>query len=110
VFAMFLEDMQQNTSNVWRIPIEVVKETKGIYNFKASRHHMRIQARRDPKKKWLEMRYCTMQEEVEWIVQDWHAQWKVPVAQKKGKKPKEQVEVGPSRNIGNPVDNTRKDA
>jgi hypothetical protein len=105
---MFLEDMQQKTTNVWRIPIEVVKENEGIANFKASRHHMWIQARRDPKKKWLEMRYCTMREEVEWIVKDWPVQWKVPVTQKKGTKPKEQAEAGPSRKTGSPTDNTRK--
>jgi hypothetical protein len=44
---------------VWRIQIEVVEENEGIANFKASRHHMWIHARRDPKKKWLEIRYCT---------------------------------------------------
>jgi hypothetical protein len=79
VFSMFLEDMQQKTTNVWRIPIEVVQENEGIANFKASRHHLWIQARRDPKKKWLEMRYCTSREEVDWIVKDWPVQWKVPV-------------------------------
>jgi hypothetical protein len=67
IFSMFLEDMQQNTTNVWRIPIEVVQENEGISNFKASRHQSWIQARRDPKKKWLEMRYCTSCEEVYWI-------------------------------------------
>jgi hypothetical protein len=30
VFAMFLEDMQQKTANVWRIHVEVVQEYKGI--------------------------------------------------------------------------------
>jgi hypothetical protein len=30
VFSMFLEDMQQKTTNVWRIPIEVVQENEGI--------------------------------------------------------------------------------
>jgi hypothetical protein len=64
VFSMFLEYMQQKTTSVWRIPIEVFKETEGIYNFKASRHHMWIQAKIYPKKKWLEMRYYTTWEEV----------------------------------------------
>jgi hypothetical protein len=59
---------------VWRIPIEVDKENEGIVNFKASRHHIYIQAKRDPRKKWLEMRYYKTREEVEWIVKDCHAQ------------------------------------
>jgi hypothetical protein len=53
VFSMFLEEMQYNIAKIWRIPIEVVQENEGIANFKASRHHMLIQARMDPKKKWL---------------------------------------------------------
>jgi hypothetical protein len=34
VFSMFLKDMQQKTSNVWRIPIEVVQENEVISRFK----------------------------------------------------------------------------
>jgi hypothetical protein len=37
---MFLEDIQKNKTNVWRILVEVVKENKGIMNFKASTHLM----------------------------------------------------------------------
>ena len=35
VFSMFLEDMQQNTTNVCRILVEVVQGNEGIANFKA---------------------------------------------------------------------------
>jgi hypothetical protein len=108
VFSMFLEDMQQKTTNVWRIPIEVVQGNEGISNFKASRHHLWIQATRDPKKKWLEMRYCTSREEVDWIVKDWPVQWKVPTTQKKGTNPKEPTEAGTSKKTSSPTDNTRK--
>jgi hypothetical protein len=68
---------------MWIIPIKVVKENEGISNFKASRHHIWIQARSDPKKKWIEMRYYTTREEVEWIVIDYPMQWKIPVKQNK---------------------------
>jgi hypothetical protein len=34
---MFLEDMKQNTTNVWRIPVEVVKENEDIQGLKTSR-------------------------------------------------------------------------
>jgi hypothetical protein len=44
VFAMLLEEIQQCTMNVWCIPMEVVQETDGIAKFKASRHHVWIQA------------------------------------------------------------------
>jgi hypothetical protein len=72
--------MQQKTTNVCRIPIQVVQENEGNANFKAFKHHMWIQATRDPQKKWLEMQYCASREEVEWIVKD----------NKKGAKPKQQ--------------------
>lgn len=42
VFAMLLEEIQQLTTNVWRIPVEVIQETEGIARFKASRYHMWI--------------------------------------------------------------------
>jgi hypothetical protein len=86
---MFLEDMKQKIYNVWRILVEVVQGNEGIANFKASRHHLWVQDTRDPKNKWMEMRYCTSREEVEWIVKEYPAQWKVPTTQNKGTKPKE---------------------
>jgi hypothetical protein len=52
VFSMLLEDMQHKKTNVWIILVELVQENEGIVNFKASRHHMWIWAKRlDPKKK-----------------------------------------------------------
>jgi len=52
---MTLEDIQERKTNVWSIHVEVVQEYKGIVGFKVSKHHMWIQALRDPKKKWLEI-------------------------------------------------------
>jgi hypothetical protein len=93
--------------NVWRIPVEVVQEYEGISRFKASKHHMWIQATRDLKKKWLEMQYCVSREEVDWIIKDWPMQWKV-LATKKTTKPKEKIEAGPSTKTSSPTANTRK--
>jgi hypothetical protein len=70
---MLLEEIQQRTYNVWCIPMEVIQETKGIGNFKASWHHMWIQDIRDPNKVCLDMQYCITKEEVEWIFKDWSA-------------------------------------
>jgi hypothetical protein len=55
VFAMLLAEIQKHTTNVWHIPMEVIQETEGIAKFKESRHHVWIQAIRDPRKAWLEM-------------------------------------------------------
>jgi hypothetical protein len=73
----------------WRIPPEVVEEYKKIANFKASRHNMWIQEKRDPEKEWLQMRYCVTIEEVQWEMKDWKEEWKVPVEPTKDKKPSE---------------------
>jgi hypothetical protein len=50
--------MQEKIADTWVISPEVVKEHERIANFKAYRHNIRIQARRDPKKAWLNMKYC----------------------------------------------------
>jgi hypothetical protein len=41
---------------------------QGIAYFKASRHNMWIQAKRDPKKEWLQLRYYVIGEEVQWAM------------------------------------------
>jgi len=76
VFTIPLEEIKQHITNVWCIPMGVVQESEGIARFKASMHHMWIQAARDPKKEWLEMQYCVTREEIDWIVKEWSAQWK----------------------------------
>jgi hypothetical protein len=53
---------------MWCILVEVIQATKWIARFKASRHHMWIQAARDPKKAWLEMKCCVTKEEVDLII------------------------------------------
>jgi len=90
------------------IPVEVVQGNEGIANFKASKHHLWIQDTRYPKKKWLELRYCTSREEVDWIVKDWSALWKVPVLEKKGTKQKEPAKAGTSKKTISLDENTRK--
>jgi hypothetical protein len=64
----------------------VVKEHEGIANFKEYRHNTWIQARRDPKKTWLKMQYFIIAEEVQWVLEEWPDQWKVPVVGMKGEK------------------------
>jgi hypothetical protein len=88
--ACILRRCRKNIAETWRISPGVVKEIEGISNFKASRHNMWIQERRDPKKKWLNMKYYITVEEVQWVIGEFPDQWKVPVAEKKGTKGKEQ--------------------
>jgi hypothetical protein len=76
---MLLEEIQQCTTNVWCIPMEVVQETEGITKFKESKCHMWIQATRDPRKAWIDMQYHVTRESIEWIIKDWLAQWKMLV-------------------------------
>jgi hypothetical protein len=106
---MLYDEMQEKLENTWRIPPEVVRENQGITNFQASRHNMWIQAKRDPKKEWLQLRYCVTGEEVQWAMKDWPEEWKVPVIPKKVPKSKQQVEVGPSKKSTSPTTNTRKE-
>jgi hypothetical protein len=43
--------------------------------FREFRNHVWIQATRDPKKVWLNMKYCVTRGEVDSIIKDWPAQW-----------------------------------
>jgi hypothetical protein len=47
---MLMKEIKKCTTNVWRIIVEVIQETEGIARFKASKHHIWIQAAMDPKK------------------------------------------------------------
>jgi hypothetical protein len=57
----------------------VVTQFREIANFKETRHNMWIQARRDPGKEWLQLRYCVTEEDVEMAMRDWHNDWRIPV-------------------------------
>jgi len=57
IFTTYYNEMQEKIANTWRIPLEVVEEHQSIANFKAFRHNMWIQAKRDPKKECLQLRY-----------------------------------------------------
>jgi len=50
IFTKYMEEIQEKVPKTWRIPPEVVEEHKKISNFKASRHNMWIQERRDLEK------------------------------------------------------------
>jgi hypothetical protein len=58
---------------------------------------MWIQEKRDPKKEWLQLRYCVTGEQVQWAIKDWPKEWKVRVIPNKVSKTNQQVEVGLSK-------------
>ena len=76
---------------------------------------MRIKATRDPKKEWLEMKYCVTREHIDWIIKHWPTKWKMLVGKRttrpvatQSTKHKRQVEAGPSAKTNILADNTRK--
>jgi hypothetical protein len=78
---------------------------------------MWIHDARDPKKAWLEMKYCIAKEEVDWIVKYWPVQRKLPISKpttraimKQSSRPKEKDELGSSARTNSLADKTRKDA
>jgi hypothetical protein len=71
-FSRYFSEIQESIANSWRITPDVVAQFRDIANFKATRHNMWIQARRDPGKEWLQLRYCVTEEDVEMAMRDWH--------------------------------------
>jgi hypothetical protein len=50
IFEGYLRDLQDTIANIWRITLQAVTNYQGIANFKATRHVMWIQVRKDPNK------------------------------------------------------------
>jgi hypothetical protein len=73
----------------------VVRENQGIANFQASRHNIWIHDKRDPKKEWMQLRYCVTREEVQWVMKDCPEECKVHAISKKVQKYKKWIEFGP---------------
>jgi hypothetical protein len=57
---------------------------------------MWIQERRDPRKKWLQLRYCVTKEEVEMSMRYWPNDWKILVLNQEVPKGKV-VDVGQTK-------------
>jgi len=85
-----------------------MEEHQSIDNFRDSKHNMCIQAKRDPKKEWLQLRYSVIAKELQWAMKYWTKEWSVPVASKKGSKGVKQAEDGTSQKSNSPTTNTIK--
>jgi hypothetical protein len=43
-----------------------------------TRHTVWIQAKKDPKNQWLQLRYCIKEEDIEMAIKDWHVDdWRI---------------------------------
>jgi hypothetical protein len=72
MFAGYYNDLQESIANTWQITLEVVMQYQDIAKFKVTRHAVWIQPRKDPKKEWLQLRYCVKEEGIEMAFKDWH--------------------------------------
>jgi hypothetical protein len=82
MFMIYLTEIQNRVAETWRIPIETVQEFGQIANFQASRHSMWLQAKRDPAKEWLQLKYCVTMQDIQMEVQEWPEEWRVPTIPK----------------------------
>jgi hypothetical protein len=78
-FSRYFGEIQESIVNSWRITPDVFAQLMDIANFKASRNNMWIKVCRDPRKEWLQLRYCIMEEDVEMAMRDRHDDWKIRV-------------------------------
>jgi hypothetical protein len=69
-FARYFNEIQKSVMNTWRITPGVVLQYREIANFRATRHNMWIQAYMDPRKEWLQLRYCVTEEDIEISTRD----------------------------------------
>jgi hypothetical protein len=78
IFEGYLCDLQEDISNMWRITPHAVTRYRDIANFKATRHTIWIQVRKDPDKQWLQMRYCITEGDIDLVIKDWEDEWRIP--------------------------------
>jgi hypothetical protein len=79
IFEGYLHNLQETITNIWRITSHDVENYQRITNFKATRHVMWIQVRKDPNKKWLQLCYFIMEGDIKMAIKDWEEEWRIPV-------------------------------
>jgi hypothetical protein len=82
MFMIYLTEIQNRVTKTWRIPIETIQEFGKIANFQASHHSMWLQAKRDPAKEWLQLKYCVTMQDIQMEVQEWLEEWRTPTIPK----------------------------
>jgi hypothetical protein len=63
-----------------------------IARFQAYRHHIYIQAHKDPREEWVQSKYKITEEDIQLIMQDWEPDWKVPANETKTEHPDNEEE------------------
>jgi hypothetical protein len=79
MFYVYKEVILTSIQNTLRILPHVVEAYKWIACFKSRRHHMYIQAKKDPEKQWLKCRYKLIEVDMGQIIEDWEDEWKTPI-------------------------------
>jgi hypothetical protein len=82
MFSQYLTKIQNNLEDTWRITLEAVQEFGQIVNFQVSHHNMWVQAKKDPTKEWLQLKYCMMMHEIQMEFHEWPKEWRVPTIPK----------------------------
>jgi hypothetical protein len=54
-----------------------VEEYDTVMKFHAERNHMYIKSKKDPKKKWVQMKYNITKEDIQLFMQCWVPNWKI---------------------------------
>jgi hypothetical protein len=89
MFYVYKEVIQMSIQNTPCILPQVVEAYKGIACFKDGRHHMYIQAKKDPEQQWLSCRYKLTEVDVGQIIEDWEDEWKTPVPEAEQSEPQQ---------------------
>jgi hypothetical protein len=65
---------------------------------------MWIQARKDPDKQWLQMRYCITEGDIDMVISEWDDEWRIPVLTQElsGKNNRRRGRAGRNPAKGNP--------
>ena len=70
VFKGYICGLQDTIANTWRITPKVVAQYHGIAKFKSTIHVKWIQVQKDPDKKWLQLRYCITEGDIQMVIKD----------------------------------------
>jgi hypothetical protein len=77
-FFLYGERIQKCIKNTPCISPQLVEVYTLIAWFREDRHHIYIQAKKDPREEWVQKKYKITKEDIHLIMQDWDPYWKVP--------------------------------
>jgi hypothetical protein len=69
-FYIYNEMIQKSIQSMLHVPPQMVEAYKPVVRFKAGRHHMYVQAKKDPNQQWFPTWYKLTEEEMGHIMAD----------------------------------------